>query len=117
MGVGSVKDGTRGQKQLGGSDVGDALGGDLCATAGAHLGFPFPHPVLAKGGLRGQVFANTGVLLPADKNKPRDLWDSARVSVGMGLVAGTPVGRVEANYVVPLQHDDSDASQSVQFGI
>lgn len=54
-------------------------------------------------GIRGQFFANAGNLttwgrLLDEKRWMKNLADDTRVSVGMGLVWGTRIGRLEANY-------------------
>ena len=54
-------------------------------------------------GLRGQVFANDGNLTTWDRLLDEKKWmknlaDDTRVSVGLGLVWGTRIGRLEANY-------------------
>ncbi|RLN95623.1 hypothetical protein BBJ28_00006845 [Nothophytophthora sp. Chile5] len=54
-------------------------------------------------GLRGQLFANAGNLttwarLLDEKKWMKNLADDTRVSVGLGLVWGTRIGRLEANY-------------------
>lgn len=54
-------------------------------------------------GIRGQFFANAGNLttwgrLLDEKKWMKNLVDDTRVAVGMGLVWGTRIGRIEANY-------------------
>jgi outer membrane protein assembly factor BamA len=67
-------------------------------------------------GLRGQFFANAGNLTTWDRLLDEKKWmknlaDDTRVSVGMGLVWGTRIGRLEANYSWILKaHDHVGAS-------
>lgn len=54
-------------------------------------------------GIRGQFFANAGNLttwgrLLDEKKWMKNFADDTRVAVGMGLVWGTRIGRLEANY-------------------
>lgn len=54
-------------------------------------------------GLRGQFFVNAGNVTTwnrvlTEKKWMKNLVDDTRVSVGMGLVWGTRIGRLEANY-------------------
>ena len=41
---------------------------------------------------------------------------SSRVAVGGGLSLGSPMGRFEATYALPLRYGPRDARKSVQFG-
>lgn len=41
---------------------------------------------------------------------------SSRVAFGGGLSLGSPMGRFEATYAVPIRYGPRDARKSVQFG-
>nr|CCA15973.1 sorting and assembly machinery component 50 putativ [Albugo laibachii Nc14] len=105
--------GPRASPTQGGVPSGDSLGGDLFYTASAHVGFPFPFPMLAMLGLRGQVFGSIGNLTTWDrvlhkKRWMRNLANDTRVSIGMGLVLPSSFGRLEASYswiISALKHD------------
>ncbi|RQM18303.1 hypothetical protein DD237_000069 [Peronospora effusa] len=101
----------------GGVPQGDALGGDISYNGTASMGFPVPLPLLAALGLRGQVFANAGNLTTWDRLLDEKKWmknlaDDMRVSVGMGLVWGTRIGRLEANYSWILKAHDHDCKKT-----
>ncbi|KAK1948267.1 SAM50-like protein SPAC17C9.06 [Phytophthora citrophthora] len=107
----------------GGVAQGDALGGDVSYNGTASVGFPVPLPLFAALGLRGQLFANAGNLTTWDRILDEKKWmknlaDDTRVSVGMGLVWGTRIGRLEANYSWILKahdHGEEDKSQAQAF--
>lgn len=42
--------------------------------------------------------------------------NSTRSSVGVGVCSGTPIGRLEATYAIPLRFSPMDARRSVQIG-
>ena len=44
------------------------------------------------------------------------ILQSSRVAVGGGVSVGSPMGRFEATYVVPMRYGPRDARKSVQFG-
>eukprot|EP00644_Phytophthora_capsici_P002270 jgi/Phyca11/548091/estExt2_Genewise1Plus.C_PHYCAscaffold_270310 len=101
---------------------GDALGGDVSYNGTASVGFPVPLPLFAALGLRGQLFANAGNLTTWDRILDEKKWmknlaDDTRVSVGMGLVWGTRIGRLEANYSWILKAHDHDNIKPAQFGL
>ncbi|KAE8910378.1 hypothetical protein PF005_g9170 [Phytophthora fragariae] len=106
----------------GGVAQGDALGGDVSYNGTASLGFPVPLPLFAALGLRGQLFANAGNLTTWDrlldeKKWMKNLTDDTRVSVGLGLVWGTRIGRLEANYSWILKAHDHDNIKRAQLGL
>ncbi|KAL9179934.1 hypothetical protein ACHAXT_007904 [Thalassiosira profunda] len=117
----------------GGSGVpgGDALGGDLfyAATLAASVPFPSHFATLRQNGARIFGFANAGTCVSASPFGGRSsllgagcvpLWSqilqSSRVSVGGGVSMGTPLGRCEVTYAVPVRYGPRDARKSVQFG-
>ncbi|CAI5711991.1 unnamed protein product [Hyaloperonospora brassicae] len=106
----------------GGVVQGDALGGDVSYRGTASMGFPAPLPLFAALGLRGQVFANVGNLTTWDRLLDEKKWmknlvDDTRVSVGLGLVWGTRIGRIEANYSWILKAHDHDNIKRAQLGL
>jgi outer membrane protein assembly factor BamA len=63
------------------------------------------------------VFANAGTLAGLDGTPATAILRSTRAAAGGGLVVGTPMGRLEATYAVPLRYGPRDARRSVQFGL
>jgi len=97
---------------------GDALGGDLFYTATVAASIPFPGiSLLRDNGMRLFTFANAGTLTGLDATPASAILRSTRASVGGGLAIGTPMGRLEATYAVPLRYGPRDARRSVQFGL
>ena len=113
--------------QQGGASTpgGDSLGGDIFYTATTALSLPFPGiRYLADNNCRLFCFANAGTLAGSlcgpSINNPltlRSFLDSSRTSVGWGTSVGTPIGRVEVTYAVPLRYGPRDARKSVQAGV
>ena len=126
--------GPRSSASKGGSSVpgGDALGGDLFYTSTLAMSVPFPSyfATLRQNGARIFGFANAGTCcaINAGDNTSNILsggvsssyWNqilqSSRVSVGGGVSVGSPMGRFEATYAVPVRYGPRDARKSVQFG-
>ena len=112
----------------GGSSVpgGDALGGDLFYASTLAVSAPFP-PYLAAlrgNGARMFGFANAGTCVSASPLAGpgcTTVWNrvlmSSRLAVGGGVSVGSPLGRFEATYAVPLRYGPRDARRSVQFGL
>lgn len=116
-GFGYTGAGPRASPKEGGCMKGDSLGGDIRCTATASLAAPLPIPVLDALGLRAQVFADAGNLLPWSAPLPSLLGD-LRASVGCGLAFALGVARVELNYAVPLRRvAGKDWEQRWQFGL
>ncbi|CAH0477369.1 unnamed protein product [Peronospora belbahrii] len=106
----------------GGVAQGDALGGDVSYNGTASVGFPVPLPLLAALGLRGQAYVNTGNLTTWDRLLDEKKWiknlaDDMRISIGMGLVWGTRIGRLEANYSWILKAHEHDNIKRAQLGL
>ncbi|DBA03275.1 TPA: hypothetical protein N0F65_011634 [Lagenidium giganteum] len=111
--------GPRASPADGGVVTGDALGGDLSYRFSAAMGFPLPIPLFS---MRGQVFANAGNVtvwsrLMDEKKWMKNLVDDTRVAVGMGIVWGSPVGRIEANYSWILKSLTQDNIKQAQIGL
>lgn len=121
----------------GGSSVpcGDALGGDIFYTSTLASSVPFPTylTTLRNNGARLFGFVNAGtcctVSPPSSLSSTTTpligmgclpIWNqilnSTRVSVGGGLSMGSPMGRCELTYAVPIRYGPRDARKSVQFG-
>ena len=108
----------------GGSSVpgGDALGGDLFYTGLLATSIPFPtyFTTLRNNGARLFGFANAGTCVAANNvmssSVCNQILQSTRVSIGGGVSAGTPMGRFEATYAMPIRYGPRDARKSVQFG-
>ena len=104
--------------KTGGSTVpgGDALGGDLFYTATVAASVPFPViSFLQKSDVRLFCFANCGTL--TGLTSMHNIVRSTRASVGGGVSMGSPFGRMEATYAVPLRCGPRDARKAVQFGL
>lgn len=114
----------------GGSSVpgGDSLGGDLFYTSTLAISAPFPtyFAALRGNGARLFGFANAGTcvissaspLIGMDSPETwRKILSSTRLAVGGGVSAGSPMGRFEATYAVPVRYGPRDARRSVQFGL
>ncbi|KAL3788852.1 hypothetical protein ACHAW5_009209 [Stephanodiscus triporus] len=112
----------------GGSCVpgGDALGGDLFYTSTLAVSAPFPSylSALRGNGARLFGFANAGTCVSASPlvgTGCSPVWNrillSSRLAVGGGVSVGSPMGRFEATYAVPLRYGPRDARRSVQFGL
>jgi len=125
---------------------GDALGGDLFYTSTLATSIPFPSyfSTLRQNGARIFGFANAGTCVSCTSSSSGGLlggagtgggiqsspsllglgcipvWSqilqSTRVAVGGGVSVGSPMGRFEATYAVPLRYGPRDARKSVQFG-
>ena len=85
----------------------DALGGDFVWSATAAVQMDVPgekFEAMREAGIHFHAFASAGALLPigAVPSAPRDLAkamrDSARVSLGVGVVWPLPIGQIEINY-------------------
>ncbi|GAB5034459.1 sorting and assembly machinery component 50 putativ [Nannochloropsis oceanica] len=108
--------GPRAARKEGGCLKGDSLGGDLKYVATAALTMPVPLPLLDKFGLRWQVFADAGNLLPWSAPLASMLSDM-RLSCGTGLAMSLGAARVELNYSLPFKRKGSDLEQRWQFGL
>ncbi len=120
----------------GGSSVpgGDALGGDIFYTSTLAASVPFPYylATLRNNGARMFGFVNAGTCCAITSNSASTattpligmgsvpIWNqilhSTRVSIGGGLSMGSPMGRCELTYAVPILYGPRDAIKSVQFG-
>lgn len=97
---------------------GDALGGDFFYTAYAAASLPVPViSFLRDNGVRCFGFASIGTLSGMDGVPLTSILRSTRASVGGGICAATPMGRMEVTYSVPLRYSPRDARKSVQFGL
>jgi outer membrane protein assembly factor BamA len=101
------------------SPGGDSVGGDVFYTVSSMLSMPFPgNGLLANNGVRLFGFANAGTLTGLDSAVNINTFiRSTRLAVGGGVCVGTPMGKMEATYAVPLRYGPRDARRSVQFGM
>lgn len=101
------------------SPGGDSMGGDVFYTASALMSMPFPgNKSLSNMGVRLFGFANAGSLASFENAmNASSFMKSTRTSIGGGISAGTPMGRLEATYAIPLRYGPTDARRSVQAGI
>mmetsp|Transcript_2932 Transcript_2932/g.6926 ORF Transcript_2932/g.6926 Transcript_2932/m.6926 type:complete len:562 (-) Transcript_2932:46-1731(-) len=112
------------------SPGGDAMGGNLYYTASLAASLLPPNQILADYGVRLFTFANAGTLVglsPLNNYQYRSVQDrqpitwkqvaqSTRTSVGLGISGGTPMGRLEVTYAYPLRYGPRDARRNFQFG-
>ena len=112
------------------SPGGDAMGGNLYYTASLMASLLPPSQILAEYGVRLFAFANAGTLVglsPLNNRQYRSVQEqhpitwkqvaqSTRTSVGVGISGGTPMGRLEVTYAYPLRYGPRDARRNFQFG-
>jgi hypothetical protein len=118
---------------------GDALGGTLFYTGTVAASMAVLPTALqeytgsAGGGLRVFCFVNAGTVvgggggtMSSSSIVTKDsiqglpfqaIVNSTRVSTGLGLSLGTPMGRLEATYAWPLRYGPRDARSNLQFGM
>ena len=96
---------------------GDALGGEFFYTT--MMAASMTTKNLDKYGVRFMAFGNMGSLTGSIASAPSWLAiaKSSRASVGLGVSAGLPMGRVEATYAWPLRFGPRDVRKNVQFGL
>ena len=95
---------------------GDALGGDFFYTATLAVSTPFPvMSFLQDTDIRFFGFANAGTL--TGLTSMAHMMRTTRAAVGGGVCMGSPFGRMEATYAVPLRFGPRDARKAVQFGL
>lgn len=109
------------------SPGGDALGGNLFYTASLAASLSPPNNTfLSDYGIRLFTFCNAGTCvgtLPSSvfgngsgQRSLATILQTTRTSAGFGLSAGTPMGRVELTYAVPIRYGPKDARRNLQFG-
>ena len=91
--------------------TGDAKGGNLSLNATAELRFPVPFLSDVKG-LKGSVFVDAGNVFEDKFNE-----DDVRYSAGVGLTWVSPIGPLTFSYAKPLNADDDDKVQELQFSV
>jgi hypothetical protein len=118
---------------------GDALGGTLFYTGTVAASMAVLPTALqaytggAGGGLRVFCFVNAGTVVGGGGGTTSSssivtkdsiqgmpfqaIVNSTRVSTGLGLSLGTPMGRLEATYAWPLRYGPRDARSNLQFGM
>ncbi|KAG7341009.1 surface antigen [Nitzschia inconspicua] len=122
------------RSKTGGSTTpgGDAMGGHFFYTASIAASILPPNTVLADYGIRLFAFGNAGTLVgmvPSsslwssssnNNNGCMEEWirvaQSTRLSAGVGISGGTPMGRLELTYAWPLRYGPKDARRNLQFG-
>lgn len=108
---------------IGPKDLQDSLGGDMAMEAGASLAFPIK-PSLSHV-LRGQLFANVGMLgLTNSKMSIRDTFrqfindPQPSASIGAGLLVKlSPTTRLELNISKPVTALSGEVHSGVQLGL
>lgn len=91
--------------------TGDAKGGTLSLNATAEVRFPVPFLADVKG-LKGSVFFDAGNVFEDDF----DTGDM-RYSAGVGLTWVSPIGPLTFSYAKPLNDEDGDKVQELQFSV
>ncbi len=89
----------------------DAKGGNLSVNATAEMRFPIPFVTDVKG-LQGSVFVDAG-------NVFADEFDAGEVrySAGVGMTWVSPIGPLTFSYAKPLNAEDDDKVQELQFSV
>jgi outer membrane protein assembly factor BamA len=106
-----------GPRAKSGRGSGDALGGHFFSVATFAASMALPGRLGSEYGVRAFGFGTAGTLLgTTDGVAYSAIAKSARTSVGAGISAGTPMGRVEATYAWPLRYGSRDSRRNVQFG-
>eukprot|EP00985_Skeletonema_marinoi_P012676 scaffold6164_cov66-Skeletonema_marinoi.AAC.7 len=104
---------------------GDSLGGDMFYTSTLAASIPFPSyfETLRQNGGRLFGFANAGTCVSVDPSVGfgslsacSRIMNSSRIAVGGGVSMGTPMGRFELTYAVPMRYGPKDARKHVQMG-
>jgi outer membrane protein insertion porin family len=91
--------------------TGDAKGGNLSLNATAELRFPVPFLSDVKG-LKGSVFVDAGNVFENDFDQ-----DEVRYSAGIGMTWISPIGPLTFSYAKPLNAEDDDKVQELQFSV
>lgn len=89
----------------------DAKGGNLSVNATAEVRFPVPFLNDVKG-LKGSVFVDAGNVFEDDFDQ-----DEVRYSAGLGVTWVSPLGPLTLSYAKPLNADDKDKTQELQFSV
>lgn len=111
-GIGSVRGYEK--NSLGGRDENnDARGGDFAVNGTAELSFPVPFAKDVKG-LRMSAFIDGGNVY--DDVDDFDA-DEIRYSAGIGATWLSPLGPLTVSYAKPLNAEDGDEEQAIQFTI
>lgn len=98
------------------SPGGDSLGGSLYYTASVSASTS-PPGLFRNYGIQMFGFANAGTVVGTMDGIPlQAIVNSTRTSVGAGVAASTPMGKLEATYAWPLRYGPRDAKRNVQFG-
>ncbi|RVU86020.1 outer membrane protein assembly factor BamA [Leucothrix sargassi] len=89
----------------------DAAGGNLSVNATAEVRFPVPFLADVKG-LKGSAFIDAGNVFQDDFDA-----DEVRYSAGVGVTWISPLGPLSLSYAKPLNAEDDDEVQRLQFSI
>jgi len=93
----------------------DSLGGNQFATATIELAFPLGLPEEFQ--LKGHLFSDAGTVGQVDFDDPNIADEhSLRVSSGVGVSWGSPLGPVRLDFAVPIVSKDYDETELVRFG-
>ena len=89
----------------------EAIGGNVSVNASAEVRFPMPF-LTDVDGLKGSVFVDAGNVF----NDEIDTGD-IRYSAGVGLTWVSPLGPLSLSYAKPLNAQDGDKTQELQFSV
>lgn len=94
----------------------DAVGGEAYWAVGASLIGTIPG--LGHLPVKAHAFANAGSIVSKNEGDIiKQLSETPRTSVGFGFIFHHSIGRVEANYCIPLRYGSSDLPQpKIQIG-
>lgn len=101
---------------------GDSLGGDIFYTSTFASSVPFPSyfATLRQNGARLFGFTNAGTCVSVSGfdslSACSRIMNSSRIALGVGASMGTPMGRFELTYAVPIRFGPKDARKHVQMG-
>jgi outer membrane protein insertion porin family len=97
-------------------DYGDALGGNIFATATAEVTFPLGLP--AEFGVKGAAFTDIGTLFQTDSFVP-NLFDrkSPRAASGVGVNWDSPFGPIRVDIAKAWLKGRYDQAQTVRFNV
>lgn len=91
----------------------DALGGNLYYTGSTEVRFPLGLP--EELGFMGAVFVDAGSLSDVDDSGSEVAdTDSLRVSAGIGISWGSPLGPIRINFAKPFIKEDFDRTQEIR---
>jgi len=115
------KNNTVGPTDIAPDQTKDSLGGDVYGRCGVEIIKELPAKWCLLSPSYLHTFLNCGNLLGwsslLDKEARSQALKEIKCSAGIGIVAPTPLGRLELNFVAPLNSTPTDSIQHFQFGL